>query len=46
MNPSSIETLWASLILAETRCRETLNPKVQGSIPCASTIVMSQVMAD
>ncbi|GAC1650250.1 MAG: hypothetical protein NVS9B11_23420 [Candidatus Dormibacteraceae bacterium] len=25
------------MILPETQCRETLNPKVQGSIPCAST---------
>jgi len=37
MKPSSVETLSASLILPETPCRKTLNPKVQGSIPCAST---------
>jgi hypothetical protein len=24
-------------MLSETLCRKTLNPKVQGSIPCAST---------
>jgi hypothetical protein len=31
------ETPWHTVRCSETICRESLNPKVQGSIPCAST---------
>ena len=30
-------------MLSETLCRKTLNPKVQGSTPCASTIDTSTI---
>jgi hypothetical protein len=36
-NPNTGETPWYALRCPETISRESLNPKVQGSIPCAST---------
>jgi hypothetical protein len=36
-NPNTGETPRHVVRCSETICRESLNPKVQGSIPCAST---------
>src|SRR6266851_1036209 len=42
-NPNTRETSRCALRPPETICPESLNPKVQGSIPCASTILFVQV---